>query len=98
MITLNAFLRKLPELAVDGMSFRRDDAWLSTLHIHDGVWKLHKIGYNEYALDKIIGNRIAPQGRWHSEENIGDIHLLKVSLSFRGVIVLLGKDVNRNGD
>jgi hypothetical protein len=102
-VSLNAFLRKLPELVVDNLLFIRDDR-LTEFYITNGTWKLRKLGYNEYAMRKRVEpkfamrKRVEPKfviqnGSWHSGTSAGDIRIQKVSISLEGVIVTLGDDV-----
>lgn len=92
-VSLNAFLRKLPELVVDNLLFRRDDR-LTEFYITNGTWKLRKLGYNEYAMRKRVEPKFVIQnGSWHSGTSAGDIRIQKVSISLEGVIVTLGDDV-----
>lgn len=99
MITLNAFLRKLPELVVDNLTFHRN-AERSLYFIGNGVWRLRKVGYNEYAMEKRTKNQFSPhRGTWHTNTGTGDIQIINIRLSFRGIEVLLGEDAtNHIGD
>lgn len=91
-ISLNTFLRKLPELVVDNLTFKRE-YFDSEYFLVDGVWKLHKIGYNEYRA-----NNANTSWTWHSDIGAGDLHIQEVRTSITGVVVILGDDVNTNGD
>lgn len=103
MTTLNDFLRRLPELVVDDLVFQRHRC-NSSFHIGEGVWKLHKTGYNEYDVSKLIGSEsdglkiIRNKGyrrtaTWSSDKSAGDITILGLSNTLHGVTVTLGRDL-----
>ena len=97
-VSLNAFLRKLPELVVDNLTFHRK-VRRSLYFIGDGVWKLRKVGYNKYVLQRfVLGDFVPYRGEWHSDPGTGDIQIVNINVSIRGVNVFLGEDVPSNGD
>lgn len=92
MKTLNTFLRKLPELVVDSLTFRKDESPTNYL-LHSGFWKFRKVGYNEYSLSKQIDGKFLATDSWHTDAGCGDLNITGIRLSPLGVRVLLGDDV-----
>lgn len=94
MITLNSFLRNLPELVVDNLRFERSEAAsrYSDYYIDAGVWKLRKTGYNYYDVSVLTSSGFSSVNSWDSSESAGDLILLGIRVSLTGVIVILGGD------
>lgn len=92
MLTLNTFLRGLPELAVNGMTFSRKYT-NSDYYLNDGCYKFRKVGYNLYAVSKRIGVSYQSVSEWDSSQYAGDVSIIKIHLSLTGVIVTLGEDI-----
>jgi len=94
-MTLNNFLNRLPELVVDCLVFERSDesAGPSSYHIAGGTWKLRKIGHKYYDVSKNISGSYHKYAQWTTGDRAGDIHILKLNLTHKGVIVVLGTDI-----
>lgn len=84
-LSLNDFLNKLPELVVDEMVFTRNQPD-SEYGLRSGSWKLHKVGYKQYAVTPV------QFGKWFSDKDCGSICISKISLGVKGVLVTLGDD------
>lgn len=92
MKTLNTFLRKLPELAVDNILVVNDDKW-TEYHLSNGCYKFRKIGYNTYAVDKVTDSKATYHAEWDSSETCGDVFIDRLVLTLHGVRLILGDDV-----
>ncbi len=92
-VSLNAFLRKLPELVVDNLTFVRDCRW-TEYHLSNGAYKLHKVGYNCYAVERVPYSTNNYHAEWDSSKGCGDVFITGLVPGLIGkVSVILGDDV-----